>query len=233
MMTTKKKYIQHNKECFACGQEKAPSFLGYDIKTLKTYCLNKCKNKQHIPAVQLIPATNEALISGIEGNYSQEDEDAIMGLLGKVASTRMRPAHILHVMKIAEMEGLPSIQATLLNIIEADMAARSMDDVELESFGQEREPEEEDEMVKDRTVEPNLQHFAPPEAPDYDPSDFVRSKEEINAIIQADAEALKELQNRREHLKGEQWNAVKAVINEKPVEPVKEVEEEDDNPFEI
>ena len=134
-------------------------------------------------------------------------------------------------MKIAEMEGLPSIQATLLNIIESDMAARSMDDVELESFGQEREPEEEDEMVKDEMVEPNLQHFAPPEI----------AKEDIAAQIKAH-EAWEEHQKRSEHLKGTGWTStteyieiepVKAVINEKPVEPVKEVVEDDDNPFEF
>jgi hypothetical protein len=213
-MTTKKKYIQHNKECFACGQEKGASFLGYDIKTLKTYCLNKCKNKQAIPAVELIPATNEKLVSAIEGNYSKDDEEAIMSLLGKVASTRLRPAHILHVMKIAEMEGLPSIQATLLNIIEADMNARSMDDVELESFGTEREPEEE-EVIKDETVEPIP----------FNPSDYTRTEGEIKEIHEEDLKTLKEMREKSE--------SIKAVINEKPVEPVKEVIEEDDNPFEI
>ena len=208
MTTTKKKYIQHNRKCFACGQEKGASFLGYDIKTLKTYCLNKCKNKQAIPAVELVPATNEELVSAIVGNYSKDDEEAIMSLLGKVASTRLRPAHILHVMKIAEMEGLPSIQATLLNIIEADMNARSMDDVELESFGSEREPEEEDVFVAD-----------------VNPSDYFRTEGEIKEIHEEDLKTLKEMREKSE--------SIKVVINEKPVEPVKEVIEEDDNPFEI
>ena len=206
-MTTKKKYIQHNKECFACGQEKGASFLGYDIKTLKTYCLNKCKNKQAIPAVELIPATNEKLVSAIEGNYSKDDEEAIMSLLGKVASTRLKPAHILHVMKIAEMEGTPSIQATLLNIIEADMDARNMDHVELESFGLDREPEE-DEFVAD-----------------VNPSDYLRTEGEIKEMHEEDLKTLKEMREKSE--------PIKVVINEKPIEPAKEEESDDDNPFEI
>jgi hypothetical protein len=218
MTTTKKKYIQHNKQCFACGQEKGAAFLGYDIKTLKTYCLNKCKNKQAIPAVELVPATNEELVSAIVGNYSKDDEEAIMSLLGKVASTRLKPAHILHVMKIAEMEGTPSIQATLLNIIEADMDARNMDHVELESFGLDREPEEE-----------------------VNPSDYARTKEEINEMIQSDKRDLSQYDFTPsvEPIKeGEAWgNAypepIKVVINEKTVEPAKEEESDDDNPFEI
>lgn len=218
-MTTKKKYIQHNKQCYACGQEKAASFLGYDIKTLKTYCIGNCKKKKDIPAVELVPATNEDLVSGIVSNYSKDDEDAIMSLLGKVASTRLRPAHILHIMKIAEMEGMPSIQATLLNVIEADMETRNMDHVELESFGQDREPEEEDEMVKDETVEPYLQTFAPEPV----------SKEGLEIEEHAFYEAALEHQERTK----ERFPAIKATINDKPVEPVKEVEEDNDNPFEI
>jgi hypothetical protein len=216
-MTTKKKYIQHNKECFACGQEKGASFLGYDIKTLKTYCLNKCKNKQAIPAVELIPATNEELVSAIVGNYSKDDEEAIMSLLGKVASTRLRPAHILHVMKIAEMEGLPSIQATLLNIIEADMETRNMDHVELESFGLDREPEEEELM-------------------EVDPSDYARTKEEINAMLQSDKKYLQTFAPPVLEPPSLAWmeekEPIKVVINEKPV-PVKEEEDDNDNPFEF
>jgi hypothetical protein len=212
-LTTKKKYIQHNKQCYACGQEKGASFLGYDIKTLKTYCLNKCKNKQAIPAVELIPATNEELVSAIVGNYSKDDEEAIMSLLGKVASTRLRPAHILHVMKIAEMEGLPSIQATLLNIIEADMNARSMDDVELESFGTEREPEEEMEEIVDEM----------PEIAKEDIAAQIKAHEPIRATFNE-----KPVEPTREDIR----NALEEIREEQEAKN-KEVIEEDDNPFEI
>lgn len=218
MTTTKKKYIQHNKQCFACGQEKGASFLGYDIKTLKTYCISKCKNKEAIPTPYLIPATNEDLISGIVANYSKEDEEAIMSLLGKVASTRLKPAHILHVMKIAEMEGTPSIQATLLNIIEADMEARNMDHVELESFGLEREPEEEENEVAEAVNAAAWEHE--------------ESKARMAEEMERQVTKFEPIKHDLQHFAPPVVEPIKVVINEKPV-PVKEEEDEDDNPFEF
>lgn len=142
-----KKHVPHNKICYACRTERGRTHLGYDIQTLKTYCLKNCPNEDMIPSVPLIPVTE--LVNEIVSTYSEDVENSLMKLMGTIASTRLQPAHIMHLVKLQEMEGLPSVQATLINIIEADMDARSMDDIELErNEGAKPEPEEVKEVVK-------------------------------------------------------------------------------------
>jgi hypothetical protein len=111
----------------------------------------------------------------------------------------------MHVLKIAEMEECVSIQATLLNIIDNDMEVRNMDHIELEGYGAEREEvEEEEETIKDETVKPlSLKdyNFNPPEEP-------ITPGKPLGGHIELEP--------------------IKAIINEKPVEP-----EEEDDEFEI
>lgn len=126
------RYIAHNQKCYACGLHKGAAFLGYDIPTMKTFCLKNCKNPSDIPKRKLIPVTNEDLNTAIVKNFSGNVEETFNNLLGKVASVRLQPAHIMHILKIAEVHGFEKIQHTLVNIIESDMAERNMDHVELE-----------------------------------------------------------------------------------------------------
>lgn len=128
------RYIQHNQKCFACGLHKAPAHLGYNIETMKTYCTEKtpCEKAYLIPAGELIPVTNEDLLASITENFTEDVQETFNRLLGKVASTRLQPAHIMHVLKTSKAEGLTSIQATLVNIIEADMKARNVDHIQID-----------------------------------------------------------------------------------------------------
>lgn len=123
--------VQHNTRCFACGLEKPSNFLGYDIATMKTYCLKNCDNPGATGNIDLIPVTDEDLKSEIVKNFPDNVQETFNALLGKVASVRLQPAHIMHILKIAERDGLEKIQHTLVNIIEADMKARNVDYVQL------------------------------------------------------------------------------------------------------
>ena len=160
-MTTKKRYVPHNKKCYACGKPQGQMFLAYDPRTLKSYCTRACKNSKDIPQdIELVPVSDENLLEIITEYYSGYTEEMILSLLGKTASVRLQPAHIMHLMKIAEHEGMDKIQSTMINIIEHDMKERNMDHVNLtdvEEFESpetvyEPEPEETEEEPKEPEV---------------------------------------------------------------------------------
>ena len=153
MSTTKKRYVMHNQKCYACGKPQGSLFLGYDPHTLKSYCLKNCRNAKEIPEVDLIPMDNDSLLTSIQQNYSGYTEEMITSLLGKTASVRLQPAHIMHLMKVANLEGYDKIQATLVNIIENDMKERNLDYLDLTDTSErvpvvEEEEEEEDPVVE-------------------------------------------------------------------------------------
>ena len=161
--TTKKRYIMHNQKCYACGKPQGASFLGYDPRTLKSYCLRNCRNSKAIPKdITLIPADNDSLLAAIQKTYTGATEEMILSLMGKTASVRLQPAHIMHLMKVAELEGFEAVQHTLVNIIENDMKERNLDHVILEDMNssdsyepeyEEDEPEFEPEPEEPKNVE--------------------------------------------------------------------------------
>ena len=141
-MTTKKRYVPHNKKCYACGKPQGQMFLAYDPRTLKSYCTRNCRNSKDIPQdIELVPVTDTNLLEIIAEYYSGFTQEMMLSLLGKTASVRLQPAHIMHLMKIAEHEGLDKIQNTLLNIIENDMKERNMDHVNLTDVEEFESPE--------------------------------------------------------------------------------------------
>lgn len=147
----RKIYVPHNKKCFACGKLQGHSLLGYDPRTLKTYCAKrKCRNQDQIPTdIELVPVDTEELKAAISHHYWGDTEEMILSLMGKTASARLEPAHIMHLMKVAEVHGLDKIQHTLVNIIENDMVERNLDHVILsESDFNELEEVEEEEVVE-------------------------------------------------------------------------------------
>ena len=156
---TKRRYIMHNQKCYACGKPQGASFLGYDPRTLKSYCLKNCRKPKLIPqGIELIPMDNDSLLAAIQENYTGYTEEMITSLLGKTASVRLQPAHIMHLMKVAELEGFDKIQATLVNIIENDMKERNLDHVQLDDSEieapEEVEPEEEEYTPEPEPEEP-------------------------------------------------------------------------------
>lgn len=153
-----KKHIPHNKICYACKSERGRSHMGYDIRTLKTYCMKNCPNEELIPSVPLIPFTD--LVSEIVATYSEEVEESLMARMGTIVSTRLQPAQVMHLVKLMDLEGLPSIQATLINIIEADMESRSLDHVELEGNDGSK-PEVEEEPIPVAKPKPQPKPKAP------------------------------------------------------------------------
>ena len=143
----RKIYVPHNNKCYACGKLQGHTLLGYDPRTLKTYCSKrKCRNQDQIPTdIELVPVETEALKESISHHYWGDTEEMILSLMGKTASARLLPAHIMHLMKVAEVHGLDKIQHVLVNIIESDMAERNLDHVILSEsdFNELEEVEEE------------------------------------------------------------------------------------------
>ena len=141
----RKIYVPHNKKCYACGKPQGASLMGYDPRTLKTYCnKRKCRNQDQIPKdIELIPVDTDSLKAAIHDHYFDGTEEMILSLMGKTASARLDPAHIMHLMKVAEIKGYDKIQHTLVDIIENDMQERNLDHVVLsESDFSEVEEEE-------------------------------------------------------------------------------------------
>lgn len=167
MSTTKKRYVMHNQKCYACGKPQGSLFLGYDPHTLKSYCLKNCRNAKEIPEVDLIPMDNDSLLASIQKNYSGYTEEMITSLLGKTASVRLQPAHIMHLMKVANLEGYDKIQATLVNIIENDMKERNLDYLDLTDTSERvpvvEEEEEELEPENDYDYEESPEEVEQPE----------------------------------------------------------------------
>ena len=142
----RKIYVPHNKKCYACGKPQGNTLMGYDPRTLKTYCSKrKCRNQDEIPKdIELIPVDTDSLKEAIHSHYFGDTEEMILSLMGKTASARLDPAHIMHLMKVAEINGFDKIQHTLVDIIENDMKERNLDHVILsESDFNEIEEEEE------------------------------------------------------------------------------------------
>ena len=151
------KKIKHNKTCFACGLKKSPSFLGYDMRTMKTYCMRHCEKPEAIPDVKLVPATDEELMEAMYANYDEETATIFRNQAGGTVSARVDPVHIMHIMKVAAVAGTDAINQTLINIIENDMKHRNLDDVilmDVDPKELETEPKKKEVAVK----EPEPQH---------------------------------------------------------------------------
>ena len=144
----RKIYVPHNTKCYACGKPQGQSLMGYDPRTLKTYCMKrKCRNQDEIPKdIELVPVDTDSLKESISQHYFGDTEEMIFSLMGKTASARLDPAHIMHLMKVAEINGFDKIQHTLVDIIENDMKERNLDHVIL-SESDFNEIEEEEEVV--------------------------------------------------------------------------------------
>lgn len=172
--TTKKKYVPHNKKCYACGKPQGQMFLGYDPRTLKSYCLKNCRKQSEQPqGIELVPMTSENLLEIIAEYYDGYTEDMLLNLLGRTASVRLAPAHIMHLLKVAELEGIDKIQNAMVNIIEHDMMERNLDyinltameDLDTEETIYEPEPEEieEEPVVEVVKEKPKKQKKTEPE----------------------------------------------------------------------
>lgn len=115
-------YTSHNKICYACGQEKRRRQLGYDIRTLKTYCKEDCPHPELIPNVKLVELRTDDLKDALESHYDTELMQAFNRVLGKTVSTRPVPAMAMHLMKTAQANELETISETLTFILERDFA---------------------------------------------------------------------------------------------------------------
>lgn len=105
----------HNKKCFACDQPRPKALLGYDLKTLKTYCTDdRCLRASAIPTKELHPLEAETLELVLKNN-----ED-LNKLIGKSVSARLQPYLAMHILETAKRKGFASINETLLYILDCD-----------------------------------------------------------------------------------------------------------------
>jgi len=129
------KYYQQNKKCYACGRHRTSRYLGYDLRTMKSYCIDPrmCPASSKIPDdVELVPMLDrEVMLTTLEEHYEGAVLEALDKLLGKTHSFRPTPAQSMHLLKVAQTFGLPSLNATILHILEEHMQEHSMDHVEL------------------------------------------------------------------------------------------------------
>lgn len=115
-------------KCFACNQYINKKGLGYDIETLKTYCMNRssCKNPSAIPA-HLVEMKDSSLKTEIIENYSKDVAESLNKMIGKTSSARLLPYMAMHLAKTAKENNLHSVNETLLFIIERDFSRFEID----------------------------------------------------------------------------------------------------------
>lgn len=126
--------ITHQSKCYACNKRKHPTMIGYHLETMKSYCLDReeCPASEEIPDAEFIPVTDEDVNTAIAEHYPEEAAELFGRLLGKVASVRLQPAHIMHLFKISSENRISTIGQTIIDIFEADMQARNMDHIALD-----------------------------------------------------------------------------------------------------
>lgn len=114
-------------KCYACDREINKKGLGYDIRTLKTYCINpeQCKNPAAIPG-KLVELKDSSLRTEITENYPEEVAETLNRMIGKVTSARIQPYMAMHIMKTAQENNLHSVNETLLFILERDIEAHGI-----------------------------------------------------------------------------------------------------------
>lgn len=190
---SKKIYIQHNKICFACGIERHKKELGYEINTLKTYCTdkNRCPNGNEIPDVALVELNTDSLRHAISENFEPDVVRSLDSMLGKTIGARISPALGMHLLKFAEAEGIYSINATVIHILEEHFANNEVtDELEGSNFTHKQEP-------KAKTVSEELvQKMA---------ADKIKEELEAHPI----------LKRRIKEIEGEE--TIKIKVNDKPV----------------
>ena len=127
------KYYQQNKKCYACGRHRTSRYLGYDPRTMKSYCIDPrmCPAASKIPEVELIPFDRDVMIRMLSEHYDGPVLEALDKLLGKTHSFRPTPAQTMHILKIAQTYNLTSLNSTILHILEQHMEEHPMDHVEL------------------------------------------------------------------------------------------------------
>jgi len=130
----KPKYYQQNKKCYACGRHRTGRYLGYDLRTMKSYCIEPrmCPAASKIPDVKLVPLLDrDVMIKELEEYYEGPVLVALDRMLGKTHSFRPTPAQSMHLLKVAQAFGLTSLNATILYILEQHMEEHPMDHIEL------------------------------------------------------------------------------------------------------
>lgn len=125
--------LTNSKVCYACGRQRSISHLGYDIRTLKTYCIreDQCRSEDR-PDVELVPAKYHEVITQLRENYPEHLYPQFEKLIGGTISIRPTPALVMHILKTAQEYQLTSANATILHMLEEHMRDHSLDDVELE-----------------------------------------------------------------------------------------------------
>lgn len=115
-------YLQNSTICYACRRKKHWSNLGYDIYTMKTYCLDRrvCPSAYQ-PNHKLVPANYEEVVEEIELVYPEEIAQAFKNEFGKPRSMRLTPAQIMFLFKYGQRNGASSFSDVLSQIIEAMM----------------------------------------------------------------------------------------------------------------
>lgn len=122
------KYAAHDKKCYACGRERKKALLGYDPKTLKTYCIHReeCPNSSDIPSVILHELTTESFNDMVIDTYGDEIFGALDKMLGKSVSLRLKPALAMHLLKIMQEHDLFSINEALLYVLNRDLEQKEI-----------------------------------------------------------------------------------------------------------
>jgi hypothetical protein len=200
---SKKIYIQHNKICFACGIERHKKELGYEINTLKTYCTdkNRCPNGNEIPDVELVELNTDSLRHAINENFEADVVKSLDSMLGKTIGARISPALGMHLLKFAEAEGIYSVNATVIHILEEHFANNEVtDDLEGSNFTHKAEP-------KAKTVSEELvQKMA---------ADKIKEELESPLLLKVeDPEKVKEVQEALA-----ESDTIKIKVNDKPLTP--------------
>lgn len=133
------KQINHSKHCYACGLEQGKPSLGYDIKTMKTYCMDvkRCGSSMHPNAhgkkVDLVPLMSYAgFMAEIKKAFNKNIYLAFERMIGKTISFRTSTTVINYILRYSQEHRCTSLNHTLVTILEEHMKQNPLDHVELE-----------------------------------------------------------------------------------------------------
>lgn len=127
------KALRGSKKCYACGREKSKGHLGYDVYTLKTYCIDesRCMPANRPERLKLVPPDYDAVLEAIREEFPEDVAMALEKIIGKSASFRVTPAIAMHLLKYAQEYGIGTINATITSIFEQHMEDHNFDNIDL------------------------------------------------------------------------------------------------------
>lgn len=134
---SKKMQLSHSKFCYACGRERRKQDIGYDLRTLKSYCKLACGEghpNYPLPKIDLVPANEVVFLNALTSKYEGDILEFMKKLLPRAQSFRMTPAIAMHILKYGQEHSTESFNATINAILEEHMLKNSFDQIELKDI---------------------------------------------------------------------------------------------------